>query len=303
MALGARALGRLLRRAVPDVPMDLVNKLSHGSLVARGADAWMGRLSGHRVQRYALSGKGQAAPVLLLHGLNAAAGSMVTLVPELTRISSRVALLDLPSHGRSPHPEAGALSLLDYGAVALQAAEELFEETGRPVALVGNSLGGALAFYVAQARPDLVAGVVGLNPAGAPSAERSVSELPSGFEDIHEGSEKMAGLLFARVPAAYWFVGRDIARGWASAPVQQLLSDARSGSLSGMVSELLPKVTARALVLWGAEDRMLPYASADELRRLLPNVRVEIVPGAGHVLQVERPLWTARRVAAFIAQL
>lgn len=303
MKRGARAVARLLHRAAPDVSMELVNKLSHAVLVARGADSWMGRLAGHTVQRYSIRGTGTGAPVLLLHGLNANATSMASLLPALKNVSSRLALFDLPSHGRSPHPQGAGLSLADYGAVALKAAEELFDETQRPIVLVGNSLGGALSFHVAHKRPDLVAGLVGLNPAGAPCTAQAVALLPTGFNTVHDGSEKMAELLFARAPAIYWFVGKDIARGWSSAPVQKLLADARAGALGGMVSELLARVVAPALILWGAEDRLLPYASADELRRLLPNARVEIVPGAGHVLQLELPVWTARRVAAFVSAL
>lgn len=299
----ARGLARLVRRRMPDVPMNVVTQLAHRALIANGAENWTSQLGGHLVQRYAMRGTGSGPAVLLLHGLNATSGSMAPLVSALRTGSPRIALLDLPSHGRSPDPAGPALSLPDYGKVALQAAEELHQETGRKVLLVGNSLGGALAFYVAQERPALVAGVVGLNPAGAPVTESAVASLPRLFHDVQHGAEQMAELLFARVPLGYWLVGRDVARGWASKPVQKLLDDARAGTLADQAGPMLRRVQAPTLILWGAEDKLLPYVSAEELRTHLPQVRVEILPGVGHVPQLERPAWTAKRVRAFLDEL
>jgi pimeloyl-ACP methyl ester carboxylesterase len=43
------------------------------------------------------------------------------------------------------------------------------------------------------------------------------------------------------------------------------------------------------LIVWGANDRVVPLAQADYLSELLPNDRVEILPGAGHASYVDRP--------------
>ncbi|MBS2025627.1 MAG: alpha/beta hydrolase [Deltaproteobacteria bacterium] len=296
-------LQRLVKSAVPDLRMDIMHTIAHRALIARGAEAWTSRLAGHVVQRYAMPGTGSGPPVLLLHGLNASVGTMAPLVPFLARVSKRVAVFDLPAHGRSQAPDGPPLSLIEYGEIAREAAEELAHETGDQIVLVGNSLGGALALYVAQKIPERIAGLVGLNPAGAPATEPAVAKLPKEFASEAEGADKMARLLFNKAPLAYWLIGRDVARGWSTPPVQKLLDDARAGTLAAQVSPMLAGVKARTLILWGAEDSMLPYASADEFRRLIANVQVEIVPDAGHVLQLELPLWTGKRVARFVREL
>src|SRR5207245_11514111 len=147
---------------VPDLRLDWLRRLSHAALVAQGAESWTGTLGGHRVHRYAFAGAGSGPPALLLHGLGGSADSMATLIAPLLPLSPRVVLLDLPGHGRSPPARGGPLSAREYGNVVVAAVDRLAADFGK-VALVGNSLGGALALHAAHERPDAVAGVVGLN--------------------------------------------------------------------------------------------------------------------------------------------
>jgi pimeloyl-ACP methyl ester carboxylesterase len=296
----ARALlGGAALAATPDLPVAWLHQLTHRALLAAGAEQWTARLSGFRVQRYALDGRGSGPAVLLLHGLNGSAGSMASLLPAVRRRASRVVLLDLPAHGRSAKVPA-APSVLDYAAVVTAAVDELCRETGGPVALVGNSLGGALALLVAAEQPDLVAAVVGLNPAGAPLADEAVGRLPASFPDPQSGARQMARLLFSRTPPYFWLVGRDIARGWAGPTVQRILGEARDGRHQALSHRLLEKVQSPVLVLWGEDDRLLPRESLASFRRI-PGATIEVVPECGHMPQLERPRWTARRVGRFLA--
>src|SRR5713101_3260090 len=156
----------LALRGVPDLRLDWLRRLSHAALIAQGAESWTGTLGGHRVHRYAFAGRGKDRPVLLLHGLGGSADSVATLVPPLLPISARAVLL----------------AAREYGDVVTAAVDRLYAEYGK-VALVGNSLGGALALYAAHERPDEVAGVVGLNPAGADLSEEALGVLPESFAD------------------------------------------------------------------------------------------------------------------------
>ena len=292
---------RLALAALPDLSMQMVHDLAHRALVARGAEQWTSRLAGHTVQRYAVRGRGTGPAVLLLHGLNGATSSMVTLVPAVLRTSKRAVLMDLPEHGRSPAPKA-PLGALDYAEVVYAAVEELAAETGGKVVLVGNSMGGALSFLAAAARPALVAGVVGLNPAGAPQADASVGLLPRAFPDPTTGARRMAELLYKKPPLAFWLVARDVARTWASPMVQQVISDAREGRHKTLTSDVLASLKAPVLVLWGADDRMLAMASVDGFRTV-PGAQVELIPDCGHMPQLERPGVVRRRLREFLATL
>ena len=306
--------GQLALRGVPDLSMDLMGRLAHGAMLTQGAESWMSSLNGHRVQRYAFAGQGgsrtgspgkegRAPPVLLLHGLGGSASSMAPLVPALVPLAPRVVLLELPGHGRSPDPAAGPLSAREYGAVVIACAEELSREHGGGnVVLVGNSLGGALALFTGHERPDLCAGVVGLNPAGAELSDEAVNGLPRSFSDVNAGAAQMARLLFHKTPWPFWLVARDFARHWGTPTVQRILDDARKGNDRSLGIEVLTDLHVPVLIVWGTEDRLLPLCSVDDFARI-EGARVQLLHGCGHIPQLERPAATRHAVADFVRGL
>jgi pimeloyl-ACP methyl ester carboxylesterase len=60
------------------------------------------------------------------------------------------------------------------------------------------------------------------------------------------------------------------------------------------------RVTAPTLLVWGAVDRLVPRAYAQEFAGRLPDARLEVVAGAGHAPHLEQPEATARAVGAFL---
>ena len=50
----------------------------------------------------------------------------------------------------------------------------------------------------------------------------------------------------------------------------------------------LHRIEVPVKIVWGAEDRILPAAFANEFKRLLPKAEVEIVPQCGHLPQTEK---------------
>jgi 2-hydroxymuconate-semialdehyde hydrolase len=306
LSLAARRMlsqgGQLALRGVPDLSLDLMMRLAHAAMLAQGAESWTAPVGGHRVHRYAFAGAGKGPQVLLLHGLGGSASSMAPLVPGLLARSPRVVLLDLPSHGRSPAPADGPLSARGYGAVVIAAAEEMVRESGGKVALVGNSLGGALALFAAHEQPGLCAAVVGLNPAGAELSDGAVNGLPRAFDDPGLGAARMASLLFHKTPWPFWLVARDFARHWGTPTVQRILDDARFGSDRSLGLEVLTDIHVPVLIVWGAEDRLLPLRSLEDFARI-ERARVEMIQGCGHVPQLEKPAATRRAVTEFLGSL
>ncbi len=58
---------------------------------------------------------------------------------------------------------------------------------------------------------------------------------------------------------------------------------------------------ARALIVWGDDDKIVPLSAAEAYRRALPDgTRLEIVPGCGHFIDMEKPEALARLVADFV---
>ena len=98
------------------------------------------------------AGPEDGAPVVFLHGVS---GSMQTYawLPEEIAEGRRIVRVDLRGHGGSEHA-SGAYDIDSYGK---DVASLLRETVGRPAVLVGHSLGGVVAWWVAQRHPELVA--------------------------------------------------------------------------------------------------------------------------------------------------
>jgi pimeloyl-ACP methyl ester carboxylesterase len=65
---------------------------------------------------------------------------------------------------------------------------------------------------------------------------------------------------------------------------------------------LLGGVATPALIVWGRDDRIVPLECGERYAKTLPHARLEVVDGAGHFVDMERPDELARLVTRFIAE-
>ena len=117
--------------------------------------------------RYFVGGSGPS--LVLVHGLAGAASNWVELAPLLGR-RHRLLIVELPGHGGS-EPLAAAPTLDPYADCVVELARL---EGLLPAALVGHSLGGAVALRAAERHPRDVTAVVLLAAAGISSARKSI---------------------------------------------------------------------------------------------------------------------------------
>jgi pimeloyl-ACP methyl ester carboxylesterase len=96
---------------------------------------------------------GSGTDVVFVHGLFGQGKNWTTIAKALAD-EHRVTLLDLPNHGHSPWTDR-----VDYLDMAELVAAEL-EHLGRPVTLVGHSMGGKVAMQLALRRPELLRALV-----------------------------------------------------------------------------------------------------------------------------------------------
>lgn len=245
--------------------------------------------------------------MVLVHGFASSIYSWAGVLPELAS-SHDVVALDLPGFGGSGVPQALSFEQLPAAVLGLLDRAGL-----ERASLVGNSLGGATAAWIAATRPERVERLVLIDSAGFNFA---ASERPAMVRLL---ASPVAPLL-RRLPLRRLLVRIGLRQTFADpsrispehvdeyvAPL--LRPEAFAGAVSlarhhGPAPEafraLLGQVRAPVLVVWGREDRWIPLAHAELFRQALPGSRLVVLDAAGHVPQEERPDEVLRLLREFL---
>ncbi|MBL8348882.1 MAG: alpha/beta fold hydrolase [Burkholderiaceae bacterium] len=233
-------------------------------------------------------------PVLLLHGIGGGreawgqAGSGTGRA--LADAGFSVLALDFPGYGLSP-----AIAPFDLAGLARSVIALIDWVGAGPAVLVGHSMGGMVAQELAALAPGRIAGLVlaSTSPAfGKPGGDWQRGFLQSRFAPLDAGLG-MAGLAARLVPAM-------VAPGTAAAAVataQALMAGVPEATYRAAVTALvefdrranLPAVRVPTLVITGEHDATAPPEVSRRMAERIPGAACRIVPGAGHLLNLEQP--------------
>lgn len=210
---------------------------------------------------------------------------------------------DLPGHGHSPAADrlTPGFTMADLAGAVLRAVEEA---TGAdvPFAYAGDSIGGAVGVQLALDVPDRLAAVVSLCSAAAfgtpqPWHERAALVRAQGMAPMVASSP------------ARWFgpATTAAADGRVEAALRDLAAVDPEGyarcceALAGYdVRDRLGAVGVPLLAVAGADDVATPPAVLAELAAGVPDGRLEVLPGVGHLAPYEDPAATAALLRAFL---
>ncbi|MCW2544856.1 MAG: hydrolase, partial [Frankiales bacterium] len=218
----------------------------------------------------------------------------------------------------SPPPTASSYSLGTH----VRAVVKLLEAQDRgPVHLFGNSLGGAVSTRVAAWRPDLVKTLTLVSPALPSLRPRGGVDARLPLLLVPGLSQLLSRRLAAVSPESRARAVLELCYGdpseipperlrEAAAEVTRRSSlahsqDAFTGSLKGLVASYLEagsrnlwrqaRTIARpTLLVWGTLDRLVDVRLAPKALASFPHSRLLVLPGVGHVAQLERPETVAR---------
>jgi pimeloyl-ACP methyl ester carboxylesterase len=166
-----------------------------------------------------------------------------------------------------------------------------------PRALVGHSLGGAVALELARTRPDLVQGLVVIAGGARLPVPDRVMERAAADPDA-ERARLLDGLVADPGAAA----ARGLRAALQACGPAALAADyaaCRDFDLRGSLAEIRVPV----LVIAGAEDRLVPPWLGEELARGLPMARMVVVAGARHAPMADAPATVNLLLAAYLARL
>jgi pyruvate dehydrogenase E2 component (dihydrolipoamide acetyltransferase) len=239
-------------------------------------------------------------PVVLLHGFG---GDLNNWLFNTDRLAERrrVYAVDLPGHGESSK-DVGAGDLDSFAGVL----GGFLDAVGAARAhLVGHSMGGALALAYALEHPDRVASVTLVAPAGL--GEDINPDYIDGFVAAERRRELkgVLELLFADQGLVSRKLVDDVLRYKRLDGVEEALRQIAgamypSGRQTAVLTGQLDRLQAPALVVWGAEDRVLPAAHG---QALAGQARVEVLAGAGHSPHMEAANEVNRLVGGFLDEL
>ncbi|MCA9708320.1 MAG: alpha/beta fold hydrolase [Myxococcales bacterium] len=244
-----------------------------------------------------------SCPLVLLHGFSDTKDSFVDVARALTR-RRRVILPDLPGFSEASQP-------LDHRYTIPAIAELLAEALGsagpRGVHLVGNSLGGAVAAFLALERPGWVRSLTLIGAAGIrmPVASAMQRHIEAGHNPfaLRSEDEYRAFIRFVleRSPPLPGPVARVMARAFVArrAMNEKILDELVEDGLD--LTERLAEIAVPTLVLWGDRDRLIDVSAARVYHRSIPRARLVVMHGIGHCPQVEAPRATARRILETVA--
>jgi pimeloyl-ACP methyl ester carboxylesterase len=256
-------------------------------------------------------GPEDAPAIILLHGSNASLHTWQQWVDRLSK-DYRIIRFDQPGHGLTgPHPKD------DYsGKSFIDVVDRVAKNRGiAKFYLGGNSMGGWVTHEFAKAHPEKLMGIILVDAAGAPEAKPKA--LPIGFQiarmpginrvmqvitprsiiatSLKQSVSNQAVVADAEIDE-YWELLRHPGNREATG---KRFAQYGSRSTPTPVSEATRAVPA--LILWGADDKLIPVSSVNWFKSVYKNSLSRIYTNIGHLPMEEAADQSAADVRDFLA--
>lgn len=233
------------------------------------------------------AGDGPAVAVFL-HGLG---GSRIAWRPQLDGLADtrRIVAWDAPGVGTSER--VASCSFDSYVDRALALIDAVSPDA--PVDLVGTSFGGMIAQYTTARAPERIRSLV------------LISSSPKfgldGTDPVEWRARRLAGLEeFGSTAAAAPPILSSLAGPNAQHVVPEAVEAMARVTMDGLMDHLttitthdsrqiLPTITVPTLALVGEDDDETPIAYSATIVELMPNAELAVIPGVGHLLNLEAP--------------
>lgn len=246
-------------------------------------------------------------PIVLIHGTGSSLHTFDAWTEGL-KDSRRVVRMDLPAYGLTgPFPN-GNYSIANYTAFIKDFLTALNIEQ---CILAGNSLGGKIAWNFVSENPDMVKKLILIDAAGYPTHSKSIpiafelAKIPvfsklftfitprfiakTSIENVYFDKSKVTDSLVER------YFELTLREGNRQAFVERfkIVKDANAHLK-------IKNIEQPTLILWGAEDYLIPLENAYQFHENLPNDTLVVLNGCGHTPMEESPLESLEPVLTFL---
>jgi len=257
---------------------------------------------------------GEGPPIILLHGFGATTYSWREIVPMLAT-KHRVINVDLKGFGKSPKPRDKHYSIYDQARIVTALIHKMNLDDA---IIIGHSYGGGVALVTAliavnsestrllkliiidgMAYPQKLPGFVKL--LRAPVTGSLAFKL---FSTLHltRSVLKLAYFDDKKIPEDAVRVYADPLR---TSDGRRAFIQAARQIIPDHIDDLVAsykKIAVPTLIIWGREDKIMPLRVGELLCSAIPNSRLGIIEGCGHIPHEERPDETLRLILKFINQ-
>jgi pimeloyl-ACP methyl ester carboxylesterase len=230
--------------------------------------------------------------VVFVHG---AGGTLEQWRFQLRHLRSRwkILAMDLPGHGESQGD--GCRTIEDYRNFV----RDLLDTLGiTATVLVGHSMGGGIVQRFALAYPDRLAAIV-LVGTGA-----RLRVHPDILTSIRHGDVEEAGRLISQWAYSETALPATLAQG-AEAFAKNRVSVLEGDFLACDAFDVMREISGiqiPTLVVCGEDDRLTPVKYARFLQQGIPGATLATIPGAGHMVMLEKPVEFNRNLTVFLEE-
>lgn len=240
-----------------------------------------------------VSGSKSAPAIILIHGFGA---SLHTWEPwaQVLAAHHRVIRFDLPGAGLSSPDPTG-----DYtDARSMQVLIALMNTLGvTKASVIGNSIGGRIAWTFAATHPERVDKLVLVAPDGFASPGFAYGTPPevSGTMKLMRYVLPKFMLKMSLQPA--YADPKFLTDALTNRYFDLMLGEGSRDALLARMAQttlvdpvpLLKRIQAPTLLVWGEQDGMIPFANSAEYLKTIPNVKLVSLNGVGHLPHEEAP--------------
>jgi pimeloyl-ACP methyl ester carboxylesterase len=235
--------------------------------------------------------RGRGLPLLFIHGYPL---NRTLWEPQIDDLSytTRVLTVDLRGHGESdPMPGPYPMDLLADDCISLLDALGITT----PIVICGLSMGGYVTFAFYRRYAAHVAGLIlTATRAGADSSESKANRDKSAVLAQEKGADVIAEAMLPRLLSPKTLAARPDLVDHVRKIMRGISVDGIVGDLTGMrdrldSTPLLNEINIPTLVIYGADDQIIPLSEVEFMHQAIINSELKIIPDAGHLPNLEQP--------------